>query len=286
MSARRVRQAASALGLVAACAANVTTLPAQRALPPRAVPLFAVDSLLAQGRLAAAEHQLYAAVQARPRAPDARGALGWYLASRARFAIAEVLLAEALRFGADSAVVGSARAALAPYAARHHGPAVTIPFSTAEDAQTLGRFEVRTANGVLIAVLDPNATGVAATSTEAASGVGRELWVGERRLPVRRVEVDPFVRPGELRVGFDVLIGHAPVFDERAGTLTLGEPAGDSRGPEVDAQVPFVLAMPGLWLVERPGVPPAAVESLRGRALVRGARWYLDLDRSVVVIER
>ena len=289
MTARRAREVASALVLIAAGCLIAAALPAQRPSLPRGVPLSEVDSLLAQGRLAAAERALYAAVTASPRAPEARGALGRYLASRARFGIADVLLAEALRFGADSAVVARARATIAPYAARHAGPVVTVRFIVAEDAQTLGQFELRTAGGTRIGVLDPNATGVAATSAAEAGRVGRELWVGERRLPVARVDVDPFVRPGELRLGLDVLIGHAPVFDERAGTLTLGaaaDPRGDTRGADVDTHVPFVLAMPGLWLVQRPGVPPAAIESPRGRALVRGTRWRVDTERSVIVIER
>lgn len=314
MTARRARAVASALVLVAASALIGAALTAQRPSLPRGIPLSEVDSLLAQGRLAAAERALYAAVEASPRAPEARGALGWYLASRARFGIADVLLAEALRFGADPAVIAHARATIAPYTVRHAGPVVTVPFVAAEDAQTIGRFEVRSASGLLIGVLDPNATGVAATSASEAGRVGRALWVGERRLPVGRVEVDPFVRPGELRLGLDVLIGHAPVFDEGAGTLTLGGATADSRsdsrsdsrrdsrsdsrsdarsdarsgarGADVGTHVPFVLAMPGLWLVQRPGVPPAAIESPRGRAMVRGTRWRVDTERSVIVIER
>jgi membrane protein implicated in regulation of membrane protease activity len=50
--------------------------------------------------------------------------------------------------------------------------------------------------------------------------------------------------------------------------------------------VPFVLGLPGLWLVEAPGLPPTAVESPRGRVLLRGSVWRVDAGQSVVVVER
>jgi len=287
--------------LTAVIAAAATALPAQQAAGPGPLPLTAIDSLLAHGRLAAAERALYAAVEAHPRAPEARGALAWYLATRARFVIADVLFTEALRFGADSAVVASTRAVIAPFRARPTGPRVSVPFEFAEDGRLIGRFEMRGASGPVVALLDPNARGVAVANAAEVRRVGNSLRVAERSLRVSRVVVDSRLHPGEVRVGFDLLFAHGPVFDERTRTLTLGATDREARearaSPEGDdgllpavpilrSELPFVLAMPGLWLVERPGVAPAAAESPRGRALLRGARWWLDPDRSVVVIER
>ena len=143
--------------------------------------------MLAIGRLAAAEDALYAAVAARPRAPAPRGALGKYLASRARFRIGEILLTEAMRFGADSGSVLRAVAAMAPYRTGSAVPApeVTVKFRVSEDGRTLGTFAVRTTDGARTAVLDPTITGIVARS-----GV-REFWVGERRFAAYVASVDP-----------------------------------------------------------------------------------------------
>ena len=168
----------------------------RRALP-EAAPSRA-DSLLATGRLWAAEEALYAAVDAAPRAPAARGALGRYLASRARLTIAEVLFREALRFGADTPGVSQALMAMAPYrpevdrrtipgvrlpaaeAARERarlasrvatgapatgapaaGDAIgTVAFAFTREGGALGSFEVRGAGGVRRAVLDSRVRGV------------------------------------------------------------------------------------------------------------------------------
>ena len=60
------------------------------------------DSLLAMGRLAAAESAYYAAARARPRDPQVRTALGKYLAARGATRVGAVLLEEARFFGGDS----------------------------------------------------------------------------------------------------------------------------------------------------------------------------------------
>lgn len=119
---------------------------ARRALP-EAAPSRA-DSLLAVGRLWAAEEALYAAVDAAPRASAARGELGRYLASRARFTIAEVLFREALRFGADTPGVSQALMSMAPYRPevdRRTIPGVHLP--TAEAARERARLAARVATG-------------------------------------------------------------------------------------------------------------------------------------------
>jgi hypothetical protein len=67
--------------------------------------LWPADSLLAEGRLAAAESAYYAAVRAHPRDPLARAALGRFLAARGGVRAGAVLLEEAQFFGGDSAAL-------------------------------------------------------------------------------------------------------------------------------------------------------------------------------------
>lgn len=61
------------------------------------------DSMLASGRVGAAESLYYAASSARPRDAVARAALGRYLAARGALRIGAVLLEEARLFGGDTA---------------------------------------------------------------------------------------------------------------------------------------------------------------------------------------
>lgn len=202
MKARAILIAGLVAGLVATTApaaagqAPATSAPA-RTTTPRALPVAApsrADSLLARGRLRAAEDALYAAVDAAPRAPAARGELGRYLASRARFVIADILFGEALRFGADTPSVAQAMMAVAAFrpdvdrrripgvrlpaaeaqreAARLalraergdagplSGTPVTVPMIFLTDGRAIGSFEVRGAGGTSRAVLDPAVQGV------------------------------------------------------------------------------------------------------------------------------
>jgi hypothetical protein len=64
--------------------------------------VWAADSLLASGRLAAAESSYYAAARVRPRDPVTRAALGRYLAARGATKVGAVLIEEARFFGGDS----------------------------------------------------------------------------------------------------------------------------------------------------------------------------------------
>ena len=274
-------------------------LNAQGAGDPRTfVVMSRADSLLAVGRLAAAEDALYAEVALRPRAPEPRGALASYLASRARFRIAEVLLEEAERFGADRRTVQRAIAQMAPYrVAMPTGPVAAVPFTPVADPTALGGFAVRARRGgeEFSAVLDLRVRGVVlgraaadAFSLRGPRGAETlaELWVGERRLAGVEARVDAQLSPQELRVGLDVVWGLHPQVDARAGILMLGrEPdVGTITGPV--EQIPFVLTFPGLALVPRVGSAPVAIESRAGRALLSGARWQIDARTATVVVER
>ena len=67
--------------------------------------LWQADSLLAEGRLDAAESAYYAAARNAPRDPTIRAALGRYLAARGGVRAGAVLLEEAQFFGGDSAAL-------------------------------------------------------------------------------------------------------------------------------------------------------------------------------------
>lgn len=290
------------------------------------------ESLLAVGRLRAAEDALYAAVDAAPREPSARGELGRYLASRARFVIADILFGEALRFGADTARVAEALLAIAPYrpevdrrripgarlspaeAGRERarvearggradaaiaGAPVTVPMIFLTDGRGIGSFEVRGPGGARRAVLDPAVQGVrlaraddAALAPRSFGATGRgaplllpQLEIGARTLEAVEARVDPDLPPDEVRLGFDVLWALAPVFDERAGTMTL--PAERARRvPGGATQVPMALGFPGIWLVPAVGRPPVPIASVEGRALLGGARWWWDASSATIVVQR
>jgi hypothetical protein len=67
--------------------------------------LWQADSLLAEGRLSAAESVYYAASRQRPRDPQVRAALGRFLAARGGVRAGAVLVEEAQFFGGDSAAL-------------------------------------------------------------------------------------------------------------------------------------------------------------------------------------
>jgi hypothetical protein len=288
--------AALASGLVLPLAPRAAAAQANGPAGTRGVALAApgrADTLLAQGRLAAAENALYAASDARPRDPAARGALAAYLASRGRFTIALVLFDEAQRFGADPHRIRLAREAILPYtSAAAAGEETTVPLTPARTPTLLGLVPVRSvraAPATQLAGIDPNRTGLtmgelAATRFDVQRGRPlRELWVGERRLLRLRVTVDSTLAPDDVRLGLDVLWPLAPRFDERAGVLTLGRAV---QVPAGATQIPWLLTFPGLQLVPRIGEPPVRIESAAARALLRGTRWQIDPRQATIVVER
>jgi hypothetical protein len=250
------------------------------------------ESLLATGRLAAAEAELYATSDAKPRDPAARGALAAYLASRGRFVIALVLFDEAQRFGADQGRVNLARAAILPYTTTaSSGGEVTVALTPSLVPNTLGQIPVRAsrAGDVYSATIHPNVVGVVVGSSAARQfdvTRGRplsELWIGARRFTRLAVRIDETLSPDEVHIGLDVIWALHPLFDERAGALTLG------RAPLMDApatHVPFVITFPGLLLVPRVGEPGVRIESPAGRALRRGARGQIDVRNATLRVER
>ncbi len=261
------------------------TYPSGVAVPSRA------DSMLAVGRLAAAEQALYSAADATPRAPAPRGALGAYLASRGRFRIAEILFQEAQRFGANPRTVQRAIAVMAPYRVRvAAGPVVAVPISSTTDRSALFAFPVRGARGEFAALLDPRVRGVVlgrgAAEQFTMRGGRVTLQIGARTLEGLEATVDSLATPDVVRIGLDALWALHPQVDERAGMLTLGRAPDPAAIPGRVEQIPFVLTFPGMLLVPRVGFPPFALESREGRALLRGARWQIDAATATITIER
>lgn len=242
------------------------------------------------GRLAAAEAALYAASDAKPRDPAARGALAAYLASRGRFAIALVLFDEAQRFGAAPSRVQLARAAILPYTRSAAAAAeITLPMRPSRTPGLLGAVEVQTSRSgrdAFTADIDANVTG-AVLGVAVASRIGLrrgqsldELWLGARRLTAVPVRVDSTLGSDELRLGLDLLWALEPLFDERAGTLTLGRRAAGGV-----SQIPWLLTFPGLQMVPQVGEPPVRIESAAGRALLRGRRWQIDPRQATIRVD-
>jgi hypothetical protein len=280
----------------ALCAIAAAPLGAQSSIPLAAPSR--VDSLLALGRLAMAEEELYAAVGARPRSPSARGALGAYLASRGRFRIAEILFEEAMRFGADTGSVRRAIARMGPWRVNSgaDGAEQTVAFSLVADGPVLGTVLLRTALDAEVAEvaevragLDLRVSGVVVggrgRAVRSASSWRADVRIGEQVIRGVLVSRDTLLASDSVRVGFDVLWGLHPIIDERAGTLTLGRTPASARAASAQV-VPIVIGFPGISLVTRPGVAPVALGSRAGRAMLRGRRWQVDEANAVVIVAR
>jgi hypothetical protein len=272
------------------------SLRAQSAIP--LAPPSRADSLLALGRLAMAEEELYAAVGARPRSPSARGALGAYLASRGRFRIAEILFEEAMRFGADTISVRRAIGRMAPWRL-NSSPGVgesSVEFRVVGEGPVLGTVLLRTALNAesaefaeVRAGLDLRVSGIVvggpASSGRRAASWRSDVRIGERVIAGVRVSRDTLLAADSVRFGLDVIWGLHPMIDERAGTLTLGRAPSAGRAAGVQ-MIPIVIGFPGLTLVTRPGLAPTPLASRAGRAMLRGRRWQIDETNAVLVVDR
>jgi hypothetical protein len=177
--------------------------------------LWPADSLLADGRLMAAESVYYAAVRRHPRDPVARAALGRYLAARGGTRAGAVLLEEARFFGGDS--MAMARSLIPLYArlgdyealvslrpnllttserrrarwlathateARLRDSVVLVSYRPLGDGQGFGNVTLRLGRTELSAVIDPGVTGLVLPSgarrsvrTFGAAAAGKTLGV-------------------------------------------------------------------------------------------------------------
>ena len=75
----------------------------------------AAELAVSIGRLDIAEQELFAASSRSPREPSARGALGFYLASRGHVKVGAVLLEEARQFGGNASAIDARLAHIYPW---------------------------------------------------------------------------------------------------------------------------------------------------------------------------
>lgn len=158
--------------------------------------LWPADSLLAEGRLAAAESVYYAASRQRPRDPQVRAALGRFLAARGGVRAGAVLVEEARFFGGDSAALARVLAPLyerlgdyrtlfelqpnvltpaerrrarwlagRPLEARLRDTVVLMSYRPIGDGSGLGTVTLRVGRVELPAVVDPRIPGLVLPST-------------------------------------------------------------------------------------------------------------------------
>ena len=152
------------------------------------------DSLLACGRLAAAESLYYAASSARPRDATARSALGRYLAARGALRIGAVLLEEARLFGGDSTSIAQALAPIYRSLGDYRSLAVLpkAPLSQAERS----RVSWLVIHPQVMEFADSVAS-IPYRPVDDGSGLGTiSIAIGERRI---EVSVDPRVSGIVLR---------------------------------------------------------------------------------------
>jgi hypothetical protein len=218
------------------------------------------DSLLAAGRLTAAESSYFAVVSAYPRDPRARSALGSFLAARGSTIAGIVLLEEARDFGADSGTIARALAPL--YAQRReyakllelepqvlsaaqrrqadwlrsHPPAASLPdsvvlltYRVVSGDDGIGSVAMHIGRAQATATIDPRVSGLvlpAPTPELRSFGADGQLTVAVA--PVVRIGAVTLTNvpttignSDDVRLGFDVLARLSPTFDPVRGTLLL-----------------------------------------------------------------
>jgi hypothetical protein len=207
------------------------------------------DSLLLAGRVYAAESLYYLAVRREPRNPEARLALGKYLAERGALKVGAVLMEEARYFGGDPATVARALApvyerlhayrALAslpasplPYAERiraewlrDHPPDVAGPDSASvsyhvTDGQLLGRVVVRIGDDSVLATIDARVHGLMLDTTWARRTEVRRFAPRTDRDPRHAVGVVVDLRLGDFTLT-NVSAHFAPQRDSAAAMIGL-----------------------------------------------------------------
>ncbi|MFN2398279.1 MAG: tetratricopeptide repeat protein [Gemmatimonadaceae bacterium] len=206
------------------------------------------DALLSAGRVFAAESLYYMAVRRAPRDPEARLALGKYLAARGAWRVGAVLMEEARYFGGDAQVVANElipvyarlgdygqlavlRSSQLTYAERSRAewlrdnpPEVDGPDSVrvqyaAVDSRTMGRVHVRLGSDSVSAVIDPRAEGLT-LDTVWAQGDGIRTFGSKGAKPLRRTGVAAEAGLGALILR-NVPVKFAPQRDRRSATVGL-----------------------------------------------------------------
>lgn len=248
MTARRI---AMALAVMLPLAVPAPSAAAQQEVPRAHVHLRA-------GRVSRAEALYFLAARRRPRDPEARFALGEYLASRGASRVGAVLIEEARRFGGDSA---RAAALLAPIYARLEDFAALTQLAHARLAPgELARARWLQANGPTIGGPDSVTLPLIPTATSSAFGAIRLIVAGD----TVRAEIDPSAS------GLMLDQSHA-----RSPGIRTFDAAGAARQPAIVTRAllgPFTLRNAPVTLVDLGGAGRAKV------GLDWIARWAPTID--------
>ncbi|HJQ21714.1 MAG TPA: hypothetical protein VJ867_15300 [Gemmatimonadaceae bacterium] len=222
--------------------------------------VWAADSMLATGRLAAAESAYYAAARARPRDPAVRAALGRFLAARGATRVGAVLLEEARQFGGDSTSI--ARALVPMYehlgdfaaidtlrpivispiakrrahwlrdrrpAASFQDSVVLLTYRPIADGQGLGTIIMRLGKVEVPAIIDPSVSGLVLPPPMLRDvrtfGDDASVAVVDALhlggIVFSNIPATVDAAETKARIGFDVIAGYSPGFDPAHGILTL-----------------------------------------------------------------
>jgi hypothetical protein len=227
------------------------------------------DNLLRVGRMFAAETLYYYAVRRAPRDPEARLALGRYLAARGALRVGAVLMEEARYFGADPkkvavhlapvyAQLGDFRAlAGLPNTPLHnaeraraewlrdHAPEIDGPDSvsihfTPADSGVLGTVALRVGREIVQAVIDPRVHGVVLDT----------VWMRSKETKVFASKFDNDVRNA---AGVTLQIGFGELTVNRVVTSFAPQPSPARAVIGLDVIMPFAPTIdgPGRRLVLR-----------------------------------
>ena len=282
------------------------------------------DSLLRGGRLSAAEDLYYLAVRRQPRDPEARLALGRYLAARGALKVGAVLMEEARYFGGDARAVavqlapvyarmGDWRALAAlpgtplstgerlratwlqanPFTLR--GPdSTTVPLLA--DTRGLGAVSLVIEGDTLTAIVDPGVQGIV-LDTAWAAGAGLRIFKGKADTDRRRfVAAAPSARIGAIVLA-NAPVRFAPMAhrEARIGLDLLGQlaPTFDAAAGRLTLRRAGRLADQGGALRVPTMVLPSGVHVVRDGTIplgapqaraMLGARWTLDARRGEIVV--
>lgn len=272
--------------------------------------LIQADSLLASGRLAAAESLYYAASSAHPRDALARAALGRYLAARGALRIGAVLLEEARLFGGDTAriarslvpIYGSlgdyralATLPASPLSGAErkrvvwlvgHAPVLEFPDSVATldyrpvaDGSGLGVISVSVGERMIDARIDARVTGIVLRGN-AARGGGLKLFGTDSGGSVAVVR--------ELRIG-TVGLTNIPARLEADSLLARGAPTLSSIGLDVvqrlaptfdPAAKTIILRRAGQVSSSTAGTRLPMLQAISGLLVLVDGRWEPMWSRS------
>jgi hypothetical protein len=262
--------------------------------------VWSADSLLAEGKLPAAESAYYAEARANPKNPTARAALGKFLAARGGTKAGAVLIDEARFFGGDSASLARALVPLFirmgdyqqlatlrpdvltpaerqrarwlvanPPQARLQGNSVVLTYQAMGDGRGIGTIPIRigkpgTQGSEIVAIIDPRVSGLVLPAW-----VRKDLRVFGANGPQTLAVAEQLRIGGATFTNVPAVMGSA---DERArigfDVIAPFYPRFDSRNGMLALQRVDRRATPP------PGIRVPALYDSDGMRLLINSKWY------------